>query len=202
MTDPSSSSSSSTAGSSADSAPSSSSSSSSSTSQPYYPLLSSQPHNDSNPPNSPIDPSSLATTLRDPPNPDIIPASRPTLTQFRQSEGPSARATKLRSLWDSLPDLPHLTDDNGPTATQRMKLPGQDTITALSPERADRLGRLYEEELVRRVRQNRPQARLWGGADDLLPDSNGETNEERKGASKGIAWGDFRSVEKSRVVRG
>ena len=63
-----------------------------------------------------------------------------------------------------------------------MKLPGQDTIAALSPERADRLRKLYQEELVRRVREKRPQARLWGGADDIEPEVK----------DKGIAWADFR----------
>ena len=63
-----------------------------------------------------------------------------------------------------------------------MKLPGQDTITALSPERADRLRKLYQEELVRRVREKRPQARLWGGADDIEPEIK----------DQGIAWADFR----------
>lgn len=193
MTDPSSSTSSSRASSSSNPLSASSSSSSSSTSTPYYPLLGSQNHDESAlrpvPPSSSPEPT-LPASLRDPPNPDLIPPSRPTLTQFRQSEGASARATKLRSLWDSLPDLPNLPDDT-PTPTQCMKLPGQDTITALSPERADRLRKLYEEELVRRVRQNRPQARLWGGADDLLPDTQTDSVEGRKGA-KGIAWGDFR----------
>jgi len=122
------------------------------------------------------------TTLRESPAPDLIPTSRPTLTQFRQAEGASQRASKLRALWQSLPSLPDLSDDGNPTALQRMRLPGQDTLTALSPERADRLKNLYEEELVRRVREKRPEARLWGGADDLEPDLKG----------KGVAWSDFR----------
>jgi len=63
-----------------------------------------------------------------------------------------------------------------------MQLPGQDTYTTLSPERAERLKRLYEEELVKRVGEERPEARLWGGADDLEPEIKG----------KGIAWQDFR----------
>jgi hypothetical protein len=66
-----------------------------------------------------------------------------------------------------------------------MKLPGQDTLTALSPERADRLSRLYEEELVKRCNEKRPDARLWGGADELEP-------EMRSVKGKGIAWSDFR----------
>jgi len=66
-----------------------------------------------------------------------------------------------------------------------MNLPGQDTLTALSPERADRLRRLYEEELVRRCNESRPEARLWGGADDLEPG-------EKAIKGKGVAWQDFR----------
>jgi solute carrier family 25 phosphate transporter 23/24/25/41 len=66
-----------------------------------------------------------------------------------------------------------------------MKLPGQDTMTALSPERADRLRRLYEEELVRRCNEERPQARLWGG-----PDEQGEKNI----GGKGVRFEAFRWV--------
>ncbi|ORX36264.1 mitochondrial carrier domain-containing protein [Kockovaella imperatae] len=156
-------------------------SSSASSSRSHYPLY----HSDSRDSESrpfPSDPSSSRhISLREPPSPDIIPASRPTLSQFRTSEGASTRQAKLRSLWESLPTLPALTSD-GPTALQRMKLPDQDTITALSPERADRLRQLYQEELVRRVREKRPQARLWGGADDIEPEVR----------EKGIAWADFR----------
>jgi solute carrier family 25 phosphate transporter 23/24/25/41 len=101
------------------------------------------------------------------------------------------RANKLRTLWDSLPSLPDVHGDT-PTDLQRMKLPGQDTHTTLSPERADRLRKLYDEELVRRVRQERPQARLWGGADDLLPDNAAG---REAAASKGVAWTDFRWVD-------
>ncbi|EIW66204.1 hypothetical protein TREMEDRAFT_21181, partial [Tremella mesenterica DSM 1558] len=96
---------------------------------------------------------------------------RPTLAQFRASEGPEARAAKLRALWTSLPNLPQLTD--GPSALQRMKLPGQDTRTALSPQRAERLKKLYEEELVRRVRENRPNA-FWEGFRRFLWDQEKE----------------------------
>lgn len=66
-----------------------------------------------------------------------------------------------------------------------MKLPGQDTRTALSPERAERLRRLYEEELVRSCSAHRPEARLWGGADDIKPGT---------ATGKGIAWENFRWV--------
>lgn len=66
-----------------------------------------------------------------------------------------------------------------------MKLPGQDTMTALSPERADRLRRLYEEELVRRCNEDRPQARLWGG-----PDNQGE----KWIGGKGVRFEAFRCV--------
>ena len=68
-----------------------------------------------------------------------------------------------------------------------MHLPGQDTLTALTPERAERLKRLYEEELVRRCGESRPEARLWGGADDLEP-------EIKTVKGKGVAWQDFRYV--------
>ena len=122
-------------------------------------------------------------SLREAPEPDILPPVRPTLTQFRGSEGPVIRAAKLRALWGSLPSLPDVTE--GPTATERMHLPEQDTITALSPERAERLRRLYEEELVRRCSEERPEARLWGGADDLEP-------EVKTVKGKGIGWRDFR----------
>lgn len=113
----------------------------------------------------------------------MIPPNRPTLTQFRGSEGPVLRAAKLRALWESLPYLPDISDC--PTPAERMNLPGQDTLTALSPERADRLRRLYEEELVRRCNESRPEARLWGGADDLEPG-------EKAIKGKGVAWQDFR----------
>jgi solute carrier family 25 phosphate transporter 23/24/25/41 len=85
----------------------------------------------------------------------------------------------LEALWEALPSLPELTE--GPTATKRMKLPGQDTMAALSPERAERLKELYLEELVKECSDHRPTAKLWGGSDDWKPDS-----------TKGIAWEDFR----------
>ena len=128
-----------------------------------------------------IDTVSRATTLREPPAPDLLPTTRPTLTQFRQSEGATTRAEKLEALWEALPSLPELTE--GPTATKRMKLPGQDTMAALSPERAERLKELYLEELVRECNDKRPLAKLWGGRDDWKPDT-----------TKGIAWEDFRYV--------
>lgn len=120
-------------------------------------------------------------TLREPPAPDLLPTTRPTLTQFRQSEGASARAGKLEALWEALPSLPELQE--GPSATKRMKLPDQDTLTALSPERAERLKKLYLEELVRECNDKRPEARLWGGRDDWQPET-----------TKGVIWEDFRWV--------
>ena len=104
--------------------------------------------------------------LREAPQADLIPPVRPTLGQFRQSEGPEVRSGKLKALWEALPTLPSLHDEEGPSEAKRMKLPGQDTMTALSPERAERLQRLYEEELVRRCNEERPQALLWGGPDE------------------------------------
>jgi len=140
-------------------------------------------------PSTPTEPSTTpsietptrATTLREPPAPDLLPTTRPTLTQFRQSEGATTRAEKLEALWEALPSLPELSE--GPTATKRMKLPGQDTMAALSPERAERLKELYLEELVRECNDKRPLAKLWGGRDDWKPDT-----------TKGIAWEDFRYV--------
>ena len=152
---------------------SSSSSSSASSSNAYYPLL---PH----PPALSASEITTPMSLREPPSADLIPANRPTLTQFRQSEGATSRSQKLKTLWQHLPSLPEVTD--GPSATACMQLPDQDTYTALSPERAERLRRLYEEELVKRVGEERPEARLWGGADDQEPEIRG----------KGIAWQDFR----------
>jgi solute carrier family 25 phosphate transporter 23/24/25/41 len=64
-----------------------------------------------------------------------------------------------------------------------MKLPGQDTMTTLSDERAERLKKLYLEELVRECNDKRPEARLWGGSDDWKPET-----------TKGVAWEDFRYV--------
>lgn len=124
-------------------------------------------------------------SLREPPGPDLIPGVRPTLAQFRASEGPDTRSSKLKALWAGLPALPPVMGE-GPTPTKLMKLPGQDTLTALSPERAERLRRLYEEELVRRVREKRPEARLWGGPDDL----RGEKTEGER--QKIIEWSEFR----------
>ena len=179
---------------------------------PYYSFQSRPPHTDPTfvpspqepqlPPPPPDDPSA-GPSLREPPAPDILPPERPTLAQFRASEGPEARAAKLRALWHSLPSLPDVGP--GPTATQRMRLPGQDTRTALSPERAERLRRLYEEELVRRCAEERPQARLWGGADDVQPGQSpggpdgqapdGTPTEDgsvRGVREKGISWTQFR----------
>ncbi|KAL1410312.1 hypothetical protein Q8F55_004318 [Vanrija albida] len=131
-----------------------------------------------------------AADLREAPAADIVtPAPLPipaTLADFRAQEGPTVRAAKLRSLWQSLPDLPNVEGDK-PTPTQLMRLPGQDTLTALSPERAERLQTLYQEELVRRVGETRPDALLWGGADDLEPvDTKGGVQ------TKGISWKAFR----------
>ena len=125
---------------------------------------------------------SLPPSLREPPGSDLIPPTRPSLSEFRATEGAEARAAKLKAIWGQLPSLPELGD--GPTPSQKMRLPGQDTMTALSPERADRLRQLYKEELVRRVKEKRPQARLWGGADDMEPEVR----------EKGLAWSDFRQV--------
>ncbi|RSH94259.1 hypothetical protein EHS25_004062 [Saitozyma podzolica] len=164
---------------------SSSSSSPSASKPPHYTLQPQSPHTDPSYRPSPLEPVQLpppAPCLREPPSSDLIPASRPTLTQFRASEGPATRSAKLHALWEDLPKLPELGD--GPTALQRMKLPGQDTTTALSPERAERLRKLYEEELVRRVKEKRPEARLWGGADDQ---PHFKSTQE-----KGIAFEDFR----------
>jgi hypothetical protein len=166
---------------------SSSSSSPSASKPPHYTLQPQSPHTDPSYRPSPLEPVQLpppAPCLREPPSSDLIPASRPTLTQFRASEGPATRSAKLHALWEDLPKLPELGD--GPTALQRMKLPGQDTTTALSPERAERLRKLYEEELVRRVKEKRPEARLWGGADDQ---PHFKSTQE-----KGIAFEDFRWV--------
>ncbi|WWD16881.1 hypothetical protein CI109_101313 [Kwoniella shandongensis] len=183
----------------------SSSSSSSSTTplssqKPHYTLSSQPPHTDPSLPSHPLEPSPLPSaplSLREPPGPDIFPAHRPSLADFRISEGPSVRAAKLKALWNSLPpSISEITstiastndqdtDSEGQSPTKRMKLPGQGTLTALSPERAERLRRLYEEELVKRISEKRPEARLWGGADEEEPEHKG-----LKG--KGIAWHDFR----------
>lgn len=58
-------------------------------------------------------------------------------------------------------------------------------MTALSPERAERLRKLYDEELVRRCNEERPMARLWGG-----PDEQGE--EQRNIGGKGVRFEAFR----------
>lgn len=123
--------------------------------------------------------------LREAPGPDIFSDHRPTLAEFRASEGPAARASKLRALWKSLPALPSIPDGDEPTPTKKMQLPGQGTTAALSPERAERLRRLYEEELVKRISEERPDSSLWGGPDDLEP-------EMKNLKGKGIAWQDFR----------
>jgi solute carrier family 25 phosphate transporter 23/24/25/41 len=67
-----------------------------------------------------------------------------------------------------------------------MRLPGQDTLAALSPERAERLRTLYSEELVKQCGEDRPDARLWGGADDLEPFEAVESGQ------KGVSWKAFR----------
>ncbi|OCF44486.1 solute carrier family 25 (mitochondrial phosphate transporter), member 23/24/25/41 [Kwoniella heveanensis CBS 569] len=154
----------------------------------HYPLLPKPPHVDPTLPKNPLEPGFPASplSLREPPGPDIIPPSRPSLAEFRISEGANVRSAKLKALWNSLPHLPDVPDDeNTPTPTKKMKLPGQDTLTALSPERAERLRKLYEEELVKKCNEKRPEARLWGGADDLEP-------EMKNVKGKGVAWQDFR----------
>lgn len=151
---------------------------------PEYSFYQHTSHTDSSMPRHPLEPLSpisSAPTLREPPLPDIIPPSRPTLAQFRASEGPSTRAAKLHALWEALPDLPKVGE--GPSALQKMKLPGQDTMTALSPERIERLGKLYEEELVRRVNEERPSASLWGGPDEASIEDI---------LDKGVEFADFR----------
>lgn len=125
----------------------------------------------------------LGTSLREGPAPDLL-QNRQTLAEFRQQEGPAVRSAKLRTMWSTLPRLPTVDPDK-PTEAQRMRLPGQDTPTALSPERAERLRTLYQEELVKRCGENRPDALLWGGADDLQP-GDGEVRE------KGVSWKAFR----------
>ena len=181
----------------------SSSSPSSSSSSPFPSASSSQPEaSSSKPPNRPHllynNPSTSTTirdqedypypnavhpnrsvSLREPPAPDLLPTSRPTLTQFRQSEGPLTRAGKLKALWEALPTLPEYQE--GPTETKRMQLPDQDTVMTLSPERVDRLRNLYLEELVKECNDRRPNALLWGGSDDWKPET-----------TKGVAWEDFR----------
>lgn len=134
------------------------------------------------------------------------------LADFRRSEGPQIRSAKLQALWTSLPDdLP--APSNGPTPTSLMHLPGQGTIGTLSPERVERLRRLYEEELSRRIcLEERSSARLWGGADDLpepniavvtttptstmssMASSSSALNTPMSvnAAKKGIRWKDFR----------
>lgn len=129
-------------------------------------------------------------------DPSMASTSRLTLADFRRSEGPALRAQKLHALWRSLPTLPEPSER--PTPTQMVKLPGQDTIGILSPERAERLSRLYLEELSRRVNmQERPEARLWGGADDLTEpeqqhQQQQQQQQQQKKSGKGIAWKDFR----------
>lgn len=143
-------------------------------------------------------------SLRDPPGPDLQPPSHhhshpsKSLAAFRQAEGPAVRAAKLRNLWASLPSqLP--ASSSSPTSTELAKLPGQGTLQALSPERAERLRRLYEEELVKRCEEERPEARLWGGSDDLEPYGLGGSGQSPgqtiPAGKKGIAWKDFRRVD-------
>lgn len=85
-----------------------------------------------------------------------------------------------------------------------MHLPGQGTLGTLSPERVERLKRLYEEELSRRISlEERESASLWGGADDL-PDPNTDSSTDAQSVTsasntktslpskKGIKWKDFR----------
>lgn len=116
------------------------------------------------------------------------------LADFRRAEGPVVRAQKLHALWKSLPTLP--APATGPTPTSLARLPGQGTIGILSPERVERLERLYEEELVRRVTlEGRPEARLWGGEDDLSEPASAPSTSAAgalNGGGKGIAWKDFR----------
>lgn len=162
-------------------------SSSSSSSEPHYTLSPHPPHTDSSFHPLPTDPTPppQPMCLREAPGPDIFSDHRPTLAEFRASEGPAARASKLRALWKSLPALPSIPDGDEPTPTKKMQLPGQGTTAALSPERAERLRRLYEEELVKRISEERPDSSLWGGPDDLEP-------EMKNLKGKGIAWQDFR----------
>lgn len=130
-----------------------------------------------------------APSLREPPAEDLLPEHRRSLAEFRTDEGPTKRAAKLRSLWASLPKLPSI-QPNETTDAQRMRLPGQDTLAALSPERADRLKTLYSEELVRRCSEDRPEASLWGGADDLEPSDTHDSHPAAR--EKGISWKAFR----------
>ncbi|WVQ83428.1 hypothetical protein IAT38_005569 [Cryptococcus sp. DSM 104549] len=161
-----------------------------SSSPPHYTYSPKPPHHDPTLPPPPSDPSplpSLPLSLREPPGPDILPsqAHRPSLAEFRASEGPSLRAAKLKSLWNSLPHLPDVPSGDEETETKRMQLPGQGTTAALSLERAERLKRLYDEELVKSVSEKRPESSLWGGPDDLEP-------EMKNVKGKGVAWHDFR----------
>ena len=168
---------------------------------------------DPDPPSHEIDP---PPSLREPHPPDLLspyPDDRPTLAEFRLAEGPRVRAQKLRDLWESLPELP--PPSSTPTPTALAKLPGQGTLLPLSSERAERLRRLYQEELVHRVTCERPEAKLWGGADDLNEPEAGPSNSMALGygetttttstpeptaassaattnRGKGIAWKDFR----------
>ena len=138
-----------------------------------------------------------------PPSSDKAKQRRISLTEFRRSEGPSIRSAKLQALWTSLPDrLP--APSRGPTPTSLMHLPGQGSIGILSPERVERLRRLYEEELSRRISlEERDTARLWGGADDLpepttsvtatpTNHANFQVNSPVNADGKVIKWKDFR----------
>lgn len=113
---------------------------------------------------------------------------RLSLAEFRKAEGPAVRSYKLKALWHSLPDnLP--APSSTPTATSLLHLPGQGTAGTLSPERLERLNRLYEEELSNRVSlESRDSARLWGGADDLPdPSATGATHASSSKHSQGLS---------------
>ncbi|CAK9779431.1 putative calcium-binding mitochondrial carrier SAL1 [Cutaneotrichosporon oleaginosum] len=148
---------------------------------PTQPQPSSAPHGRPHYPLQPSGEEGEETSLREPPGADLYP-HRGSLADFRAAEGAAARAAKLRSIWAQLPKLPDVDPDH-PTEAQRMRLPGQDTLDTLSPERADRLRTLYTEELVKQCGEDRPDARLWGGADDLEP---------YEAAQKGVSWKAFR----------
>jgi hypothetical protein len=126
---------------------------------------------------------------------------RISLAEFRKKEGPAIRSAKLQAFWTSLPDrLP--APSRGPTPTSLMHLPGQGTIGTLSPERVERLRRLYEEELSRRISlEERAHAELWGGADDLPEPATAVINHRDHNVNnpmgmmavgKVIKWKDFR----------
>ncbi|BEI93587.1 uncharacterized protein CcaverHIS019_0600460 [Cutaneotrichosporon cavernicola] len=148
---------------------------------PTPPTKPSQSHGRPHYPLQPTREEGEETSLREPPGADLYPKGM-TLADFRAAEGASARAAKLRAIWSQLPQLPDVDPDH-PTEAQRMRLPGQDTLAALSPERAERLRTLYTEELVKQIGEDRPDALQWGGADDLEPYEQ---------AQKGVSWKAFR----------